>query len=606
MSSSTRRQFVSAAAGAVVGNATPGGLLETLNHKHPRVVADAAAFDRLRLLVKDEALPKRWYEAIRVDAVKLLKAPPSHYEIADGMRLLPVSREVERRVQNLALVYRLEGDRRYRDRIWTEIEAASRFPDWNPRHFLDTAEMTYAFAIAYDWLYQDWTDAQRKTMREAIVRLGLKPGMEVYSSRSGWHTKDGNWNQVCNGGLGTGALAIADEEPALAEQVLQNAIRSIPLAMRHYAPDGAGTEGATYWDYGVRFNVLLLSSLEIALGSDSGLSRIPGFGESGIYQIYLAGADRSAFDFADCGTKKLSAPAHFWMARKFNRPEYSWYRYSELAGSEREGGVLDLLWYDPRGRAYDTARLPLDKHFRQAECATLRSSWSDPNALVLAIQGGDNKDLSGHRHLDLGSFILEALGERWFIDSGVDHETYLRHQNHIPRQDFYRLRAEGHNTLVINPDKGPDQGMKAMARIVSFESRPERATAVVDLSAAYGAKAQKVFRTFTVLNRNTVTVADRVETNTPAEVWWFAHTKAAVTLDASRRRATLSSHGKQFMAEIISPAPDEAVFEVRDAAPLPSSPNPKPQADNRGRRKLAVRLTNVTNAELVVKFSPVA
>jgi hypothetical protein len=35
--------------------------------------------------------------------------------------------------------------------------------------------------------------------------------------------------------------------------------------------------------------------------------------------------------------------------------------------------------------------------------------------------------------------------------------------------------------------------------------------------------------------------------------------------------------------------PSGAIFEVRDAAPLPTSPNPKPQADNHGRRKLAIR-----------------
>ena len=26
------------------------------------------------------------------------------------------------------------------------------FPDWNPKEFLDTAEMTHAVAIGYDWL----------------------------------------------------------------------------------------------------------------------------------------------------------------------------------------------------------------------------------------------------------------------------------------------------------------------------------------------------------------------------------------------------------------------------------------------------------------------
>jgi len=31
--------------------------------------------------------------------------------------------------------------------------AAARFGDWNPKHFLDVAEMTFALAIWYDWLF---------------------------------------------------------------------------------------------------------------------------------------------------------------------------------------------------------------------------------------------------------------------------------------------------------------------------------------------------------------------------------------------------------------------------------------------------------------------
>ncbi|MEK7753259.1 MAG: heparinase II/III family protein, partial [Acidobacteriota bacterium] len=342
-----------------------------------------------------------------------------------------------------------------------------------------------------------------------------------YASANGWHKRDNNWNQVCNGGLGIGALAIADEEPELARAILQNARQSLPLAMRHYAPDGAGTEGATYWDYGARFNILFLASLETALGTDFELSKIDGFAQSGLYQIYMGGADRMSFDFADCGLRRLSTPMHFWMGRRFRRPEYNWFRSSELARPKQDGGFLDLLWFDASS-GFDPARLPLDKYFRAAECVSMRSSWTDPNALVLAVQAGDNSNLSGHRHLDLGTFILEASGERWIIDGGVDHETYLAHQHHNPKWHYYRIRAEGHNTLVINPGADPDQDLKAVAKIVQFDSRPQRTTAVVDLTAAYAKHARGVQRTFTMENRSAVTVADRVHANAPADVWWFA------------------------------------------------------------------------------------
>jgi hypothetical protein len=601
----TRRNFAVAMLGfGGWQTAAPGraALLKNLRSGHPRLMLGAEGIEPIRRLIQNSPLAATCYKGIHAQAEATCGEKPSEYEIKDGLRLLPVSRMVKERVHVLALAYLIEKDRRYRDRMWAELSAAAQFKDWNPHHFLDTAEMTYAFSIAYDWLYADWTAEQRKTLRNAIVRLGLQPGMEVYRSESGWHTKDNNWNQVCNGGMGIGALAIADENPELARDILHEAIRSIPRSMSHYAPDGAGTEGPTYWDYGSRFNIKFISSLETALGTDFGLARIPGFGESGFYQMYMCGADMQSFDFEDSGSRRMGTPMHFWMGRRFGRPEYSWFRYRELASGAQTGNLLDLLWFDDKGRDYDPAGLPLERYFREAEAVTVRSSWTDPNALVVAMQAGNTNGFKGHRHLDLGTFILDANGERWIIDSGLDHETYLKHQNNIAREDFYRIRAEGHNTLAINPGKGPDQDPNAFARVTSFKSEGGQVKAVFDLTPAYAAQARKVERTLSVIRPNRVTITDRITAAKPSEVWWFAHTTADVTLSAGNRRAVMTRNGKRYTAELVSPA--KAQFQLMDAAPLAGSPNPAPQASNEGRRKLAIRFSGVSEVEITVAFGP--
>ncbi|MDH7569684.1 MAG: heparinase II/III family protein [Armatimonadota bacterium] len=580
----------------------PDEVLRGLRQGHPRLILDAACLARVRQLVADDPVPRRWYEGVKREAEKTLTLPPSTYRKPDGRRLLSVSRQVKDRVETLGLVYRMEGDRRFLERAWAELNAAANFPDWNPSHFLDTAEMTYGFAIGLDWFYDGWSEEQRRVLREAIVRLGLTPGLRVYERQTGWHTNENNWNQVCNGGMGVGALAVADAEPQLAGRILSAAIKSIPLAMHHYAPDGAGTEGVTYWSYGTRYNLLLLSALETALGTDFGLSQIEGFGISGDYQMYLSGADRTSFNFADCGLARVSTPQHFWLARRYNRPQYSWFRYSELTRDGWEGGVFDLIWYEPSGRGYDPAQLPLHKHFRKAECASMRSSWTDPRALVLAIQAGDNSNLGGHRHLDLGSFILEALGERWIVDLGTERQTYLSHQHSFKRWEFYRIRAEGHNTLVMNPTKAPDQEPRAKAAINPFDPTPARARAVVDLTAAYGASARRVERVFTMENFREVRVADEVDAPKPADLWWFAHTGAVIALSEEGRVATLSRNEKRLRVYVEEPA--DARFTVMEARPLPGMPDPPIQAKNDGVRKLAIHLPSATRVRIVVRFAP--
>jgi hypothetical protein len=562
---------------------------------HPRLIAPADRFDELREAIKSDATLTRWFESLRSDGEGILRAGPSQYEIPDGLRLLATSRRVLDRVTTLALLYRIDGDGRWVERAWRELEAAAKFPDWNPRHFLDTAEMTAAFALGYDWLHDQWTADQRQVLHTAIVELGLKPGLKAYQGSGWWHKSQHNWNQVCNGGLTLGALALADLEPQLAGEILENAIRSVPLAMQHFAPDGAWGEGPGYWSYATQYNVAMLAALESALGTDYGLSAIPGFSEAGTFPMYLTGPLDRTFNFADAGAGTPRPPQLFWLARKFNRPEYAAF---EIAHAKPD--ALDLVFYDPRGHQFDLSKLPLEKVFRDAEVGVFRSVWNDRNALWVAFKAGSNA--VNHSNLDLGTLVLEALGERWFVDLGADNYNlpgYFGRQ----RWDYYRLRAEGHNTLVINPGSGPDQDPKAATKIVRFEAVGGQPSATLDLTPAYAAQATKVQRTISLIDRRSVTIRDELETKSSADIWSLLHTPAEIALNANGREATLHIGRQSLLVELVLPA--DAQLEILPAAPLPTSPQPDRQAVNKGVRKLGVHLTGVSKATIELRLKPV-
>jgi hypothetical protein len=149
---------------------------------------------------------------------------------------------------------------------------------------------------------------------------------------------------------------------------------------------------------------------------------------------------------------------------------------------------------------------------------------------------------------------------------------------------------------VFNPGQGPDQNPKAVAKIVKFESAPQQATATVDLAEAYQPHVERAVRTFTLEDRKRLVVTDELHARRPAELWWFLHTEAQVRLSADGRTATLSQHGKTFTVRLQEPA--GAALQVMDCRPLPTSPNPEPQADNRNRRKLALHLTEVQDVRI--------
>ena len=204
-----------------------------------------------------------------------------------------------------------------------------------------------------------------------------------------------------------------------------------------------------------------------------------------------------------------------------------------------------------------------------------------------------------HPRLMMDANTLARIKEQIARDT-VAAKTYQRHRNKRQRWEFYRIRAEGHNTLVFNPENGPDQNPKAECPITTFNATPNRATAILDLTDVYADNATRAQRTFEVIDQNHVIITDDIEAKSPSELWWFMHTRASVKPDGQTAR--LTRRGKHLKAEILSPS--NAVFTVLDATPLPTSPNPK-QADNTGRRKLAIHFTDVTKLKIKVKLTPI-
>jgi hypothetical protein len=577
-------------------------ILSKLRKDHPRVLATEADFSALREKVAAQPEVGKWAAEIRKDADKLLRAKPSEYVIPDGKRLLATSRQVFERTATLAMAFRLSGEARYRERLWSELDAAANFKDWNPSHFLDTAEMTAAFAIGYDWLHAEWKPAQRAALKKSTVEKGLKPSLEIYRKDRWWAASEHNWNQVCNGGMTLGALAIADEEPALAGEILAAAIKSVPRAMQHFAPDGAWGEGPSYWDYATRYNVLMLAALDSALGTDYGLSKIDGFSKAGDFPIHTTGPLGKSFNYADAGEGRPGGSQLLWLATKFDAPAFAAWR---IGHTMRTPTALDLLWGVAwLGRQPTLGALPLARYYRGAEVVTMRSAWDDLDATFVGFKGGDNK--VNHGHLDLGGFVLDAVGCRWALDLGADNYNLPGYFG-SGRWNFYRCRAEGQNTLVLNPGREPDQDPRAVAPITSFKSKPGRSFAIADLTAANAKSATSVRRGIALIGRQVV-VQDEVQAKQPAQCWWFMHTKAKVACKGAT--ASLTLDGRKLTARILSPA--GASFRVMPAEPLPTSPKlerqqingPGSHGDSSGVRKLTIELNNVTDLTLTVLLTP--
>jgi hypothetical protein len=291
----------------------------------------------------------------------------------------------------------------------------------------------------------------------------------------------------------------------------------------------------------------------------------------------------------------------YWFARRFQRSVYAWFAQSngDLACPKQCDGdyvcpgpcvgiSLGLLWFQSDLSDPTSQGLHVDKYFRVVEAVTLRGTWNDPDALFVGFKAGDNN--ADHGHLDIGTFVFDALNQRWAVDLGADdydlpgYFTYREGK----RWTYYRLRAEGHNTLVLNPSDKPDQDPVAKARITRFGSEPEKSFAIANLTPAYG---QKLERGIALMNRESIVVQDEFLPQKRIELWWFMHTPARVHLSEDGRTALLEKDSARLWCGIASSS--EARFSVMDAKPLPSSPNPIGQDQNQGIQKLAIHINDL-------------
>ncbi len=506
-------------------------------------------------------------------------------------RLLHVSRDCLRRTYSLALAWRWTGEKKYADKAIENLLTVCAFKNWNTSHYLDTAEMSHAVGIGYDWLYSQIDENARKKIRAGLIRNGMEPGVSGYKRKHWWSRSSHNWNQVCNSGMLIGALAIAETDPKYAREIVPYAVKLLPRAIKTYGPDGGWSEGPGYWSYATRYTAYGLAALDSALGKDFGLSKIDGLSEAGLFPVYTTSPTGMYVNFADSGTKarRGAMGCMFYLAKKFNRPFISNAEHDMIA--KRSASAEHVMWYVPPSKK-KTAR-DLDRLFRgPVPVALFRSSWGDPNELFVSIKARYNQ--VNHGHLDLETFELDALGVRWSRDLGSDYYNLPGYWDKRPggrRWKYYRLNSQSHSVPLIN---GADQAGDGKAAIIKFEASKSQPFVVIDFSSAYKKAASKATRGVKlVCGRKAVLVQDefKLTDNKGAEISWAMTTDAKIDIK-SKTLAELTLDGKKLTAKILSPSNAEFATE--------SAEQKKPEKANKGVSRL---LAKVKNAKGSVRIS---
>jgi hypothetical protein len=528
--------------------------------QHPRLLFSKQEEQRIRDLFGTEPLLDSLYAGLMKEAERLLLVPPQEdprREIKNTKDILPISREQVYRMVNLALAYRLSGDRRFAEKAEKELVHVCNFPDWDPIHYLDVAEMTTAVAIGYDWLYDVLAPSTRQLVVHSIKTKALDLVVEEYNTGNAdsWAKRETNWNVVCNTGMVLGALAIEEHYPELAKHIIGEAVRYIPNCLKHFAPDGVCYEGPAYWGYTNMYLSLLLKALNDNFGGDFGLSEMVGVDKSVLYYMHSTSPSGKIFNFANSGsTAPAAEPIYFYFSRAFNQPEVATFYRDVLSKTVHEGNYfrfyfLSIPWYDTASSTADV--LPKLKVYEGInDIVVFNGNRNIPNSLYLIAKTGD-PDMA-HQQLDIGTFIVEMNGIRWTDDLGTDNYNLPGFWDYKPdgqRWTYFRNSNFSHNTLSIDHKLQNSAGTGEIDRL---DDRAAQPFVTMNMSTAYAGQSRFVYRTFRMLDDTRILVTDSVGLQSPSQsVQWSVITSADV--ECKGNTAVLRKDGKSFSLKIASP-----------------------------------------------------
>jgi len=440
-----------------------------------------------------------------------------------------------RHITNAALLYRLHGDDKWLDLAISEMRVFLEEPEYQKKAEegrgagLPASSGVLGLALGYDWLYHDLTPEFRREIEEFLLKNSFPTLYQDGKLRS---FPDSNWRQVILGAHAIAALAIADQHPERAAQVLSDTVPQVAGVVSHYRPDGICPEGVHYWDFGMEFTAALYDSLETSLGTTYGLSEWPVLDSTVRWRTAANSVVDGNFPYADGSRFNLSVMfMSYWagqtdldwlVQRKdlFHLIEDDFHRHADskawmalpliwLPGDAIDGTPpKDLLtfigvsetegasrseWQDP---PYDGPKVPGIVNL------IYRSAWNDPSALWLGAVGGRANVSHGHMHG--GSIVLDAGGTRWvdevkthhydaFRDKGIRLWSFGMQGKILGRESVYAWGNKGHNTLMIDDDYHDPDGAALLV------GKPDSFPASLNLTAVLGPKVKSAVRTYKIL-----------------------------------------------------------------------------------------------------------
>ncbi len=572
------------------------------NGAHPRIFVDKEDVDRMKKQYSSDERYKADVDYFIAQADKVIEEnkPTTHVATVGG-NLLSTARQILGRLQQFGVAWFITGDEKYAKQAWAEIASIGNLPTWDVGHWLDLAEFQAAFAIGYDWFYDYWSEEQKKFIKEKTINNAFNIQVQAYTGEAsaGEVGQFNNRSIVMSTGTSMTAIAFFDDDPEFYSDILWRTMRNQHIVNRLWFPDGSWPEGGAYWEYTCQYFLYYVSSLKAAFGTDFRLMSAMGFDKAPNYLKTLA-TPVGALNFGDVGDMTARTNDYMtYIAKQFNDEDTLQYRYWSRNYLKGNPKLFDILFDDYSVEPDGEPHYALDTHLRgEAEIVTMRSAFMR-EATAVAFRGGYGK--IPHGHWDVGTFVVDMLGERFANDYGT--ESYGAGG---AGEALYRNRTEGHNCLVFNPNLTPGQTgtEEDFSPIEKLVSKEKGAYSILNMTEAYQKYVTSARRGYMLGNdRRSVIIRDEFTLKEKVSVNWFLQTGAAVEI-VDNKTVILTKNKKQVKLEMLSSSRD-AKFTAGPAQKLSTSPVASAsETVNKGFTRLAISFDGMGSEYIEVRFIP--
>ena len=465
--------------------------------------------------------------------------------------------------------------------------------------------------------------------------------LEATEGKFAYYDNTDNWGNVCNGNLAIAGMALlsytdtltADSEivqvylkeginfplgssyQSLAAETLEVKFWCLHYYAAHgYAPDGAFFESPSYWAYGTNNFFFMISILYKMLGHHYTLLDAPGYDKTFTYAAYMESVlyrDEEGkkvydwFEYNDCDESYTTSgqdTSYFFTAGVImNQPELVKIRMDQM--NEKGLGLADIFYFKEAMQLLKDVegyKPALEYVGESIDLFTTRSSWDEETPLFAGIMGGVANN-ANHGHLDVGSWVFYDEGQKWIIDlakenynvqqdtdypSTGDWNASTKEMKLHHRYRYYRMSAEGHNTLILTgrQDTLP-YGMNAWdayAHLLPVDdagnlyySDDNGSYVMYDMTDIYASisgdrYANSAKRGMLLTNgRKTLVIQDEIDFKTMEYFAWSAHTGARITPSEDGKHVYLSVGELVCRMSIVMENNGDSryKFEVRSTSP---------------------------------------